>query len=194
MTRTDIINFYIRKYNLKKYLEIGVENGINFKQIDCEFKIGVDPKIDSKATHVMTSDKFFEKFNHYMFDLIFIDGLHLHEQVYVDYINSRNHLSDNGIIIFHDCLPLTEDAQTREYYTGKIWNGDVWKAWIKIRSECSDREMFIIDTDHGCGIVKNGKNEKISIDEELTWDSFCSKYKNLMNVISVDDWKKIEGI
>lgn len=191
MSRTDIINFYIKKYNFKSYLEIGVERGGNFRSIRVEKRVGVDPDEHSAATVHMPSDKYFETCNE-MFDIIFIDGLHHSEQVYNDYINARKHLNDNGIVVFHDCLPPTEDAQTREYWYGKEWTGDVWKAWLQIRSEFDDREMFVIDTDYGCGVIKPGINNKIELNEELTWNTFQSTYKDKMNIISEKDWKEKE--
>ena len=61
MFRADIINTLIKKINAKKYLEIGVSNGINFASIECAYKVGVDPELESPATVHLTSDSFFEK-------------------------------------------------------------------------------------------------------------------------------------
>ena len=57
----------------------------------------------------MTSDEFFEN-NEIYFDCIFIDALHIYEQVRKDILNSVKFLNTHGIIIIHDCLPK------------KIWN------------------------------------------------------------------------
>lgn len=43
MTRTDIINFLIKHKKFKSYLEIGLDNGDNFKNIKCDLKESVDP-------------------------------------------------------------------------------------------------------------------------------------------------------
>lgn len=42
-TRTDVINYFIKYRNYRTYLEIGVDDGINFMNVDCSEKIGVDP-------------------------------------------------------------------------------------------------------------------------------------------------------
>ena len=55
--RLDVIQNLIKKYNLKKYLEIGCDQNEVFSQVKIENKIGVDPV--SGGTHRMTSDKFF---------------------------------------------------------------------------------------------------------------------------------------
>jgi len=63
-TRIDIINFLIKKFDLKSYLEIGVQNKDNcFNKIDCKFKICIDPDPNSEATFILTSDFLFSSKN-----------------------------------------------------------------------------------------------------------------------------------
>src|SRR5688500_11146779 len=91
-TRTDLLNHLATKYNLKRYLEIGVQvPELNLDKIKCAYKVGVDPDTKAKATFQETSDEFFgrwmnEKLNLFNpFDLIFIDGMHTAEQVKKDF-------------------------------------------------------------------------------------------------------------
>jgi predicted O-methyltransferase YrrM len=106
--RTDVINYLISKYGYKKYLEIGVRKASdNFNKIKCETRVGVDPKPRGVCTHKMTSDDFFLQ-NKKMFDIVFIDGLHIEEQVEKDIKNSLAILAANGTIVVHDCNPPTE--------------------------------------------------------------------------------------
>ena len=107
MNRTDIINAIARKIKAKSYLEIGVDNGINFASIKCDRKVGVDPNPRMPGIHPMTSDTFFAQ-NDETFDLIFIDGLHIFEQVYRDIENALKVLNPNGYIICHDTNPPTK--------------------------------------------------------------------------------------
>lgn len=190
MTRTEIIQHYIDKIGAKRYLEIGIEHAVNFKAIRCEHKVGVDPA-SPHATYQVTSDAYFEKCGE-VFDVIFIDGLHHADQVYRDYQNAVAHLAEGGVIVFHDCMPSSELAQIVPRQTG-IWNGDCWKAWVQIRSEVDDREMFVVSEDHGCGVSKPGKNEKIAL-PPLTWQSYQADRDNLLNLISMEEWKRREGI
>lgn len=122
MTRTQIINNFIEKYNYKNYLEIGVQAGVNFRKVKCKRKVGVDPDKKSAATIKKTSDDFF-KDNQEKFDIIFIDGLHLQEQVIRDCINALKFLNEGGTIIWHDCLPTTEKMQVREMHNGQVMYG-----------------------------------------------------------------------
>ena len=75
---TDVINFLIRQYGYRSYLEIGVDKNRNYNHIECKLKHGVDPNVP--CTFKMTSDEFFATTST-MYDLIFIDGLHEAEQV-----------------------------------------------------------------------------------------------------------------
>ena len=184
-THTDLINFLIKKYSYHAYLEIGVDDKHqNFDKIRAEEKIGVDPNPSTLADFIMTSDDFFTQ-NKKNFDIIFIDGLHHADTAYRDIINSLKFLNPKGIIVCHDMNPLNELSQKVPRETEK-WNGDVWKAWVRLRSERSDLEMYVIDMDHGCGIIKAGTQKIIRLDHELTYDFFDNRRNELLNLISVE--------
>lgn len=60
-TRTDLLNHLAEKYQLKRYLEIGVQvRELNFDKIKCLDKVGVDPDPKANADFALTSDQFFE--------------------------------------------------------------------------------------------------------------------------------------
>ena len=56
---TELIQSLIDENDVHRYLEIGVDRGINFAAVRCDLKVGVDPSPSSAATHHMTSDEFF---------------------------------------------------------------------------------------------------------------------------------------
>ena len=153
--RLDLINFVIKKNKYKKYLEIGCNQDEVFKKIDID-KIGVDPL--NGGNFRGTSDDFFIK-NSDKFDCIFIDGLHIYDQVIKDILNSIKVLNENGIIILHDCLPSSIGHQ-RVPRTRYNWNGDVWKAIVEART-WNDFDTFTILADQGLGIIKKRKNPNI---------------------------------
>lgn len=191
MLRTDIINLLIKKINAKKYLEICVSDGINFSKINCDYKIGVDPNLESPATIHLTSDEFFQT-NTEKFDLIFIDGLHHADQVHRDILHSLDVLNENGYIICHDMNPEKEEHQLIPY-TGGIWNGDCWKSFVKLRRERNDLEMYVVDTDCGCGIIKRGSQGILDGNEELNWKNLIQHRQYWLNLISVNQFlKKME--
>lgn len=186
MKRTDIINRIVKKINAKKYLEIGVDNGKNFQTIRCEYKVGVDPDTDYPVTYKVGSDDFFNQ-NQETFDVIFVDGLHHADQVYRDIINSLNVLNEGGYIICHDLNPQSEDSQIIPY-RGGAWNGDCWKAFVKLRSERNDLVMFTVDTDHGCGVITRGSQEILEIEEPLTYQYLEKNRKKLLNLTSPEEF------
>lgn len=197
-TRQNIINNLIVKYNYKSYLEVGTQNPSScFDAIKCENKFCIEPfpwdSIDkSKINFIGTSDDYFEsiKNSDITYDIVFIDGLHHDDQVLRDIDNSLKHLSENGTIIVHDCLPKTESQQERNDHGG-VWLGDVWKAIAYLRINRDDISIQVIDTDLGCGIIKRGYNKKWIVDSDdwKTYDYYNSNKKELMNIISVQDWK-----
>lgn len=196
MDRTDIINKYIDKYQYKTYLEIGVGNGNNFENIKCMNKISVDPNDEYvNTTFRITSDDFFKliqpKLNS-KYDIIFIDGLHECEQVKRDILNSINYLNANGTIIMHDCNPPTEAHQIVPRIQSD-WNGDVWKAFVFYKMKY-DWEMFVIDTDWGCGVVRLNEesifSKKCELIGELNYN-FLNKNRNqLLKLITVDKFNQ----
>lgn len=119
MTRIDIIQKLIDAKRAKTYLEIGVEYGACFLQINAPRKIAVDPKFifwDKKTMaknylnhfwsnifnsyYQMKSDVFFrtqhQVFRKRRIDIAFVDGLHEYRQVMRDVNNCLNHLSEGG--------------------------------------------------------------------------------------------------
>ena len=134
-TRVDIINGLIKKYNYKKYLEVGVDDGTTFKKINVDYKLGCDPNKNA-ATHKMTSDAFFAQ-NKEMFDIIFIDGLHLAQQTLIDVINSFKVLNEGGVIVMHDCMPKEEWHQLEVAKPYNDWTGTTWKAamWLEKKAD-----------------------------------------------------------
>lgn len=187
MNRTEIIQLIIDKLDAKRYLEIGIDNGVNFAMINCENKISVDPNTMTTATYHLTSDDFFRQ-NKEKFDVVFVDGLHHADQVYRDILNSLDVLNENGFVICHDMNPIKEEHQTVPFVSGH-WNGDCWKAFAKLKRERDDLSMFVIDTDEGCGVITRGKQELIQFsDNDLNYKNFEKNRKSWLNLISVDEF------
>jgi hypothetical protein len=190
MIRTDIINSLIHKFNYKSYLEIGIQNGVNFKRVICKYKIGIDPdpKVELYGVYKMTSDQFFKQ-NKEIFDICFIDGLHHADQVYRDIVNSLGCLSSNGTVVCHDMNP--ENAEMQEIPRKvKIWTGDCWKAWVRL--EMKNVEKFVVDTDFGVGVIKPKGKVEINYDasmKKLSYDDLEQNRKKVLNLITVQEFK-----
>lgn len=193
MTRTEIINGLIDKYGYESYLEIGVNTpaqpGYNWVGINVKTKHGVDPNVET--TYKMESDEFFKNHIKQKYDIVFVDGLHIFEQVYKDIINSLNNLNDGGIIVVHDCNPVTEITQRRDR-ASSAWHGDVWKAIVKLRMENPELDICTVNTDEGCGIIKKGSQKLLEVAENTNVYEYSFLEKNrkeALNLINVDEFK-----
>ena len=154
--RHSVINYVSSQDD--KYLEIGVETGYTFNNVQIHNKTGVDPspQFESENLVLKTSDDYFlEKENdkaNEKFDIVFIDGLHQCEQVAKDINNSLKCLNENGKILLDDIIPLNYDEQLKipikhRYENGILktmvpWTGDVWKTMYHILSLYSQHIDF----------------------------------------------------
>lgn len=185
-TRHDILNAFITARNYHSFLEIGTDTGISLRTVHADAITSVDPDPHTPATHHTTSDDFFSTCTD-RFDLIFIDGLHEHNQAYRDIIHALEHLNPGGVIVLHDCLPTSESMQRNATrYPGGAWTGDVWKAFVKARTELPYL-MYTIDTDFGCGIIDTSQMADLhgplpTNMETMSYDQFLQHRNDWMNV------------
>lgn len=189
MRRWDIIQRLIEFYNYKKYLEIGIwDINANYEKIRCPYKVCVDPNPQlGQVTFKGTSDEYFNQLRKdFKYDIIFVDGLHIHEQVETDIYNSFKHLNKGGSIVVHDTLPHHEPMQSRED-NGTLWTGDVWKAIAKIRMNDETIKVDTVDTDFGCTILQKEKSKlfptKVNV-EDFDFNFFEKNRNELLNVIT----------
>ena len=201
--RYDVINYVIEQNNYKSYLEIGVRKPSDcFNKIDVDTKVAVDPKFaatpkgKNTIAFEVTSDAFFETWAEHGtgfagFDIIFIDGLHVYEQVDKDIVNSLNALNEGGCIVLHDCNPAEEWHQRplEEYAGSGTWNGTTWKAFVKHRSN-PNLTMMTVDIDYGIGYIKKGSQEPLFVPESnMSWLNFDISRKEWLNLKTVKQFK-----
>ena len=190
-----MINKIIKSHAFKRYLEIGVFKGKTIEKIEIENKDGVDPGFEGHMSefvnHRMTSDDFFKNLpEDTKYDVIFIDGLHISQQVDKDIHNSLRHLNESGYIFLHDCNPPHKDLQLVPRQSA-LWNGDVWKSVVKLRCSNSKLQINVVDTDWGVGIITKGTQttyKKEPIENCLEWNYFEKNREELLNMISVEEF------
>ena len=76
--------------------------GINFDDIEKNFDMNSESYLNISKIKKY-SDEFFLS-NNLTFDIIYVDGHHLAEQVYKDAVNSWNVLNNKGLLIFDDYI------------------------------------------------------------------------------------------
>jgi hypothetical protein len=216
MNRIEVVQKIIYKKRARTYLEIGVSFGRTFFPIKARQKIAVDPnfRFSTKTRikwifknsynltakyYACTSDNFFSSISSIdRFDVVLIDGLHTYQQSLKDVINSLGSLSENGIIVMHDCNPPHQAAAypAESYesaaalnlpgWTGE-WCGDVWKTICYLRSQRIDLNVFVLDCDRGLGIVMKGDPDNcLNMNEEvlnkMTYEDLSRERKKFLNL------------
>jgi hypothetical protein len=173
--RVSVIQSELDRFEDPRYLEIGIFDGSVFLRVNAREKVAVDPKIriprwrrllaalDPRIeVHEVPSDVYFASIAPgTTFDVVFVDGLHLYEQALRDTENALRHLSDDGVVLIHDCNPTAEAVASRDPEDAsrsghRAWCGDVWKAIVHLRATRADLEVSVLDTDFGIGVVRKG--------------------------------------
>ena len=75
----------------------------------------------------------------------------------------------------------------------KRWNGNVWKDIVQIRKDRDDIEVFTIDTDEGCCVIRKGISNKIITKDNPQYSDLEKNRKFYLNLISVDEWMTLMG-
>lgn len=182
---TEVINHVIKTKGFKRYLEIGTQHGVNFKAIECAFKMGVDPDPLAVADTHLTSTEFFAK-NVRLFDCVFLDGLHEAHQVRNDFIDAMACLSEKGIIILHDSNP-TEQIWTEIPRISRQWTGDVYKFIGDLRAD-----FVTLPFDYGITVVKRGPY--VLNHNALTWPEFDARRNHWLKIVDeqqFNEWLQI---
>lgn len=142
------------------YLEIGTYKGASLRHSQAR-TIAVDPVIRFREhfasakselhCYQMTSDQFFASGAAMRLDaridLAFLDGMHQFEFLLRDFIGTESISNPGGMIVMHDCCPMSLIAAEREWDTSltRQWTGDVWKIVPILRKYRPDLTIRIVD-------------------------------------------------
>jgi hypothetical protein len=178
----------ISRYNFKSYLEIGCEVNKNFNKIIVDLKEGVEPRSGGGTVNCKSDDFFI--FNKVLFDIIFIDGMHMYDYVMRDIENSLKFLNSSGMIILHDSMPYTENmqmvplsaARSSKQFNGG-WTGDVWKAVCTMRSR-EDVTCRTLAIETGLTFITKEHNKHIMHihNNLLNWQFFYDNKDTILNI------------
>jgi glycosyltransferase involved in cell wall biosynthesis len=163
MTGMRYLRFLRRLHETRQpnwYLEIGTYTGASLEIATCR-SIAVDPEFRVRreivgtkpALHclAMTSDDFFQSgFAEAIgakIDLAFLDGMHRFECLLRDFIGAERIAAPDGMIVMHDCCPVSYIGAEREWDTGatRQWTGDVWKIIPILRRYRPDLSIRTVD-------------------------------------------------
>lgn len=136
-----------------RYLEIGVNKGRTFLNMELPIVDAVDPHFkfrtdrflrEGRKFYEMTSDDFFRSRDQgVVYDLIFLDGLHTFEQCFRDFCATMAFSHDRTVWLIDDTCPndafsirrsSIETRRLREDHglESQAWHGDVFKTLFAI--------------------------------------------------------------
>jgi hypothetical protein len=161
MRRHDLLAELHRQTTPRSYLEIGVNIGGSMT-LSRTRSIGIDPyyavtrEIRCDVHLVRTSsDEFFARehpvarFDEPVIDLAFIDGMHLAEYAFRDFVNVERFSHPGTVVVIDDMLPrdVPEARRDRSVSSGRsAWAGDVYKVAETLRELRPDLLVLEVDT------------------------------------------------
>ncbi|CAN5220146.1 hypothetical protein BH09ACT10_BH09ACT10_31210 [soil metagenome] len=157
LSRHELLGELHRLLAPRTYLEIGVNDGASLTlsrtrsiAVDPEFAISYPLHCDLALVQA-TSDEFFAgdapcaHFNGVPIDLAFIDGMHLSEFAYRDFMNTEHHMSPAGVVLLDDMLPRNSLEAARDRMTSS-WTGDVYKVVAALQDTRPDLVVIPVNT------------------------------------------------
>ncbi|HET7529623.1 MAG TPA: class I SAM-dependent methyltransferase [Mycobacteriales bacterium] len=158
MNRHDFLKGVHARYQPRSYLEIGVKNGRSLALsrvpsvgIDPAFAISFELECDVRLVRD-TSDNFFAREDpvghlpHKRVDFGFIDGMHLFEYAFRDFINVEALSHPGSVVILDDMLPRSVDEAARGGKGSGSWAGDVYKVGLVLAKHRPDLLCVPVDT------------------------------------------------
>lgn len=175
--RSGVMKRLVSLYEQPRYLEVGVSAGRTFFKVPAAHKVAVDPafRFDVEQAraehpeaefHQVPSDEYFARIidPDARFDVIYLDGLHVHEQTLRDLMNALHHLQPQGVIVVDDTRPPThlaslpdreEFAAVRRYlHTADArWMGDIYKLVWFVETFMPHLSYRTIAENHGQTVI-----------------------------------------
>lgn len=107
-----------------------------------------EPFLNPYSVHKMTSDAFFLtndlQFTYAPYDMSFIDGMHLIENVLRDFAGVERNSHIRSIVVIDDVLPYSAEITSREPLPGD-WTGDVWRIYPTLKMARPDLTLILVN-------------------------------------------------
>ena len=132
------------------------------------------------------------------FDLICMDTFHEYNESTRDLQILSSYLSDNGILISHDCSPI-EKSHASPFFTEGWWSGITYGCFIEFAYNNPQWFYSVLDIDTGIGILSKKKLDDLKqnfnrdkqeifikmmkAQNENTYDYYKENGKELINLI-----------
>ncbi len=157
MNRHDFLSGLHEQLAPRSYLEIGIRDGLGLARsrtrtigVDPDYAITKELRCDLQLVKA-TSDDFFARpdalahFPAGVVDYTFIDGMHLFEFAFRDFINAEKVSTPGSVIVIDDMLPRRVSEAARDRHTS-FWTGDVYKLTAVLEKYRPDLAVLPVDT------------------------------------------------
>jgi Methyltransferase domain len=129
------------------------------------------------------------------YDLILVDTWHESEHCLAVMERCLPKLSDRGVLVVHDSNPPSEWHQrpADEFVAGTEWNGQVWQAVVSFRMRHPTWEVFTVDTDWGCTVIRPSRPARRKLGaslDKLDWATLEPNRTRLLNVVDVGHFRR----
>ena len=132
------------------------------------------------------------------FDLIILDPFHEYYESNKDLLMLPSFMTENGILICHDCFPFKKEYATSNFKPGN-WSGVTYICFVELAYSNPDWWYAVFANDTGVGILSKQKLDYLEQNfdrtkqEQLiqmnknnndnTYDYYCRYSKGLINLI-----------
>ena len=117
------------------------------------------------------------------YDVILVDPFHEYETTIRDLREACELLQPNGTILVHDCFPTDEKIVEPRYQIGS-WCGVTYKAYIDFVLATPRLWFCTVDTDFGCGVIR--QPAQFARDDRAALPFVAESSKQL----AFQDWKQ----
>jgi len=187
---SDVINELLAASGGSRFVELGIDGpSPYFDAVNAESKLAVSYVA---RRHSLTEQEFLHldppKGGH---DLILVDTWHESAHCLEVLEQCLAKLSDRGVLVVHDSNPPTEWHQrpAEEFAPGTEWNGQVWQAVVEFRRRHPLLEVFTVDTDWGCTVIRPScpayEGPDVESVDKLNWAALERGRRKLLNIVDV---------
>lgn len=116
------------------------------------------PKLDPQSFTIIQHDDLkthLKNFNQ-KYDLICLDPFHEYRYSIYNLELLTTYLSDTGVMVVHDCLPLDKELTVGTFVLGP-WVGETYLAFLKYACDNTQFHYGLINSDFGLGIISKTK-------------------------------------
>ena len=144
------------------------------------------------------------------FDIVFVDACHEYASTWRDIHDALSLVSDDGIVVLHDCLPEREIVCAPSRGDLIDWSGVTYKAYFDLLLARNDLWYCTVDADVGCGMIRSTRKthlyrraidgnpecirawRNVGTDFDAAYRIYEHHRDELLNVVTVDEFLSAE--